>query len=155
VSVELRDVVEEDLPILFEFQADPAASAMAAFPPRDRAPFMAHRTEIAADETNIMRTILLDGVVVGDISSFDRLGEREVGYWIGRPYWGKGVATAALTAFLDVDPFRPLTARVANANAASMRVLEKCGFTVVADDDLPEPLGDGVRETVLRYGARP
>ncbi len=155
MTVELRDVVEEDLPILFAFQFDPEASAMATFPARDRDAFMEHRAKIAADDTNILRTILLDGVVAGDIGSFDRLGEREVGYWIGREHWGKGVATAALRAFLDVDTFRPLTARVANHNAASLRVMEKCGFTVVEDVDLPEPLGDGVSETVFRFGARP
>jgi RimJ/RimL family protein N-acetyltransferase len=152
VPIELRDVTQEDLPALFAFQADPEASAMAAFPSRDRETFMAHQAEIARDPANIQKTILLDGVVVGDIASFDRMGEREVGYWLGREHWGKGIATEALRAFLDVDPHRPLTARVANHNAASLRVLEKVGFTVVDEDDLPEPLGDGVEETVFRYG---
>jgi RimJ/RimL family protein N-acetyltransferase len=153
VSVELSHVTEEDLPALFAFQADPEASAMAAFPSREHDAFMAHQAEILRDPTAIQKAILLDGVVVGDVSSFDRLGEREVGYWLGRAFWGKGIATEALRAFLDVDPHRPLTARVANHNAASLRVLEKVGFTVVDDADLPEPLGDGVEETVFRYGA--
>jgi Acetyltransferase (GNAT) domain len=55
-------------------------------------------------------------------------GEREVTYWIGRSYWGKGIATGALKAFLAVDQSRPLHARVAYDNVASHRVLEKCGF---------------------------
>ena len=153
MSVELRDVTDEDLPALFAFQADPEASAMAAFPSRDRGAFMSHQAEIARDPAVIQKAILLDGVVVGDIGSFDRLGEREVGYWLGRDHWGKGIATEALRAFLDVDTHRPLTARVANHNAASLRVLEKVGFAVVRGDDLPDPLGDGVEETVFRYGA--
>jgi RimJ/RimL family protein N-acetyltransferase len=48
-----------------------------------------------------------------------------VTYWIGRSYWGKGIATDALTAFLAVDRSRPLQARVASDNVASRRVLEK------------------------------
>src|SRR5215218_9325330 len=52
-------------------------------------------------------------------------GEREVTYWIGRSYWGKGIATDALTAFLAVERSRPLHARVASDNVASRRVLEK------------------------------
>jgi len=154
MTIALRDLIDDDLPILFEFQSDAVAAAMAAFPSRDREAFMAHRARVAQEDANITKTILLDGVVVGDIFSFDRSGEREVGYWIGREYWGKGVATQALDAFLQVDKFRPLTARVANHNAASLRVLEKCGFTVVEDEaDLPEPLGDGVEEIVLRFEA--
>ena len=103
---------------------------MAAFPSRDRDAFMAHQEEISADDSTIMRTILLDGVVVGDISSFDRLGEREVGYWIGREHWGKGVASRALAIFLTEVDERPLHAHVAAHNAGSIRVLEKCGFVV-------------------------
>ncbi len=39
-------------------------------------------------------------------------GQREVGYWFGRQYWGKGVATRALAAFLDHVAVRPLYAHV-------------------------------------------
>jgi RimJ/RimL family protein N-acetyltransferase len=54
--------------------------------------------------------------------------ERAVGYWIGRDYWGKGVATRALSNFLRLVKTRPLYAHVAEHNVASLRVLEKCGF---------------------------
>jgi RimJ/RimL family protein N-acetyltransferase len=50
----------------------------------------------------------------------------EVGYWIGREYWGKGVATEALSQFLaHAEVRRPLHAAVAKHNVGSIRVLEK------------------------------
>ncbi|NQV07764.1 GNAT family N-acetyltransferase, partial [bacterium] len=55
-------------------------------------------------------------------------------YWIDRAHWGKGFATAALSAFLAEAPERPMMARAAADNAASVRVLEKCGFAVVGHD---------------------
>ena len=69
-----------------------------------------------------------DGVVVGNVVSWEHEGEREVGYRIGREHWGRGVATAALAAFVAEVTERPLFAHVANTNAGSIRVLEKCGF---------------------------
>src|SRR5512139_695928 len=95
-TVLLRDVIAGDLPIFFEQQLDPVANQMAAFPARDREAFMAHWTKILADETNILKTILFDGEVAGNIVSWehpDEGGKREVGYWLGREYWGKGIAT--------------------------------------------------------------
>jgi RimJ/RimL family protein N-acetyltransferase len=82
----------------------------------------------------INRAIVVDDEVVGTIGSWGDAGEREITYWIGRSYWGKGIATAALNAFLVVDTTRPLHARIAHDNVASQRVLEKCGFRVVGTD---------------------
>ena len=60
----------------------------------------------------------------------------EVGYWLGEPFWGKGIATHALRAmteyaFATFDLVR-LEAFVKEWNPASGRVLEKCGFTLEA-----------------------
>ena len=133
-DVLLRDVAADDLPIFFEHQRDPEANAMAAFPARDWQAFMAHWTRLLDDETLVKQTILCDGHVAGNIGSWVQSGEREVGYWIGREYWGKGVATRALTAFLRHVQARPLFAYAAKHNIASMRVLQKCGFTIVGED---------------------
>jgi len=127
-TVTIRPVREDDLPILFEHQRDPEANAMAAFPARDRDAFMAHWAKILSDETLLADAIELDGHVVGWLGSFDIEGRREVGYWIDRAVWGRGVATRALAAFLRDEQQRPLFAGVAPHNAGSMRVLEKCGF---------------------------
>ena len=129
-EVRLRGVTEGDLPVFFEHQRDPEANRMAAFPPRDRDAFMEHWTTILRDASVVLRTVLLDGEVAGNVVAFDFEGRREVGYWIGRAFWGKGVATSALRAFLAEVTERPIYAGVAEANVASIRVLEKCGFTI-------------------------
>jgi RimJ/RimL family protein N-acetyltransferase len=134
-EVRLRDVTADDLPIFFEHQLDPEATQMAAFPSRDRPAFMAHWTRILADETTATKTILVDGQVAGNVGSWEQGGEREVGYWLGRAYWGRGVATQALAAFLEHVPQRPLHAYVVKHNLASLRVLQKCGFTLTGEDD--------------------
>lgn len=127
-AILLRDVTETDLPILFAQQLDPEASRMAAFPTRDRDAFCAHWTKILADDTVRVKCIVYEGQVAGNIVSFDRDGQREVGYWLGRDFWGKGIASAALAAFLHEETARPLTACAAAHNLASIRVLEKNGF---------------------------
>jgi RimJ/RimL family protein N-acetyltransferase len=149
VRVELREVAEDDLPVFFEHQADPVANALARFPSRDRDAFFAHWASILADPRTLVRTVVVDGSPAGNVMSFDRAGHREVGYWIGREHWGRGVATRALAAFVEVEPVRPLTGRVAAENVASIRVLEKCGFVLVEEPD-PEPPVDDVEEVVLR-----
>jgi len=143
MRVELREAVEDDLPILFRNQADPEAGAMAAFLSRDWDAFVAHRAKIGADPDTLVRTILVDGEVAGNIGSWPAEADRNVGYWIGRAFWGRGVATAALRAFLDLETTRPLTAYVAAHNIGSRRVLEKCGFDVVREQNV-----EGVDELV-------
>jgi len=150
-DVVLRDVTEDDLPTFFEQQLDPDATRMAAFTARDRDAFMAHWTKILADETVTKKTILYDGHVAGNVVSFEQFGKRQIGYWLGRDYWGKGVATKALSAFLGHVKARPLYAHVARPNIASIRVLEKCGFTVSGYEKAPAtPRGPEVEEAVLK-----
>jgi RimJ/RimL family protein N-acetyltransferase len=103
------------------------------FSPRDREAHNAHWHRILADDSVTAATIVFDGLVAGDIVSWDNEGEREVGYWIGRSFWGQGIATAALSQFLEHLDRRPLRAHVAKHNVGSLRVLEKCGFTIVAE----------------------
>ena len=153
-DVILRDVTEDDLPIFFEQQMDPAANQMAAFPARDRNAFTAHWTKILDDENVIIKTIVFDGHVAGNVGSWEKSGERLVGFWIGRKYWGKGVATKALSGFLGHVKTRPLHAYVAKQNIASLRVLEKCGFTISGEDKGPSSAGgDNVEEFFLTLRA--
>jgi RimJ/RimL family protein N-acetyltransferase len=153
-NVELRDVREGDLAIFYEHQADPDANRMAAFAARDLDAFMAHWTKILGDETLEKKTILFDGHVAGNVVSWEQSGEREVGYWIGREYWGRGVATKALSQFLGHVKVRPLYAHVAKHNIASLRVLEKCGFTISSEDSVSANAGgDDVEEFLLKLEA--
>lgn len=143
MKVSLREVTAGDLPFFYENQRDPAATAMAGVPARDRAAFTAHWERILADPGVHARAVEADGRLAGNVVSFERDGRREVGYWIGREFWGAGVASAALAAFLDLETARPLYAGVVRWNSGSLRVLEKCGFAVVGVD------GD---EVTLRLG---
>ena len=150
-EVQLRDVIEDDLPILFEHQMDPEANRMAAFTPRNEKEFFAHWTKILTDDTVVKKTILFDGDVAGSVVSFERDGDREVGYWIGREYWGRGIATRALSEFLDLVEMRPLYAHVAKHNVASIRVLEKCGFAVSRHfKAIATDRGEEVEEVILK-----
>jgi RimJ/RimL family protein N-acetyltransferase len=133
-EIRLRDVIVEDLPIFFQHQIDAEAVHMAAHPPRDPDAFQAHWLELLAKETVIKKTILFEDRAVGYILSFVYFGAREVGYWIGKEYWGQGIATRALLEFLDQVPLRPLRASAAKHNQGSLRVLEKCGFRLVGED---------------------
>lgn len=149
-NIQLRDVVENDLPVFFEHQIDPEASQMASFPSRSRDGFMSHWTKLMTDPSIVMKTILFNGQVAGNIVCFEQLGEREVGYWIGKEYWGKGIATHALEEFLTQIETRPLYAHVAKHNIASRRVLEKCGFHVSGEDKFfSQILGDDIEEYIL------
>lgn len=134
----LRDVLSDDLPIFFEQQLDQDAIFMAAFTakdPTDREAFMAHWRKILGIDTCIIKTILVNGQVSGSVSSYEEEGKPEVTYWLGREYWGKGIATAALIELLaSHSQKRPMYARVAKDNLGSRRVLEKCGFKIIGED---------------------
>jgi RimJ/RimL family protein N-acetyltransferase len=161
-DIRLRDVVEGDLPIFFENQRDPEAVAMAQAPSRDHDAFMEHwRTRVLGNPRSKVKTIVVDGQVAGNVLSWDAHGEvhfikdgdegrsrgdpeRVVGYFIGRTYWGRGIATAALARFVaDYETKRPVFAYVVVHNVGSIRVLEKCGFRRVGD---PITASDGVVE---------
>jgi RimJ/RimL family protein N-acetyltransferase len=148
--VRLRAVEPDDLPVFYEHQLDEEAAAMAAFVPRDRDAFTAHWQRILRDERCAARTILADDEAVGNVVAWwTDDGDRLVGYWIGKPFWGRGIATEALAAFLAEEPTRPLQARVSDRNRGSIRVLEKCGFRPVAREDG----GDGVVDLVYELKA--
>ena len=120
--------MEDDFEILFEHQLDPEASEMAAFPSRDRDAHFEHWRKISADDACITKAILVGETVAGNIGTWSQDGHQEVGYWIGKQHWGKGIASAALALLLDEVAERPIYAWVVSTNAASIRVLEKAGF---------------------------
>lgn len=156
-EVLLREVADDDLPIFFSQQLDPEANHMAAFvgrDPTDKDAFAAHWARIRADETVTMRTILYRGEVAGYVARYKHLGEPEVCYWIGKEFWGKGIATEALADFLAVLPERPLFAHAARDNVASIRVLEKCGFKISGyDKGFANARGAEIEEVALKLEA--
>ncbi|MEU5436346.1 GNAT family N-acetyltransferase [Streptomyces sp. NPDC020719] len=135
-TVVLREVRDSDLPLFFGQMSDPESVLMAAFGPEDptdRARFDAHWARIRTSDT-LIRTVLADGEVAGHAAVYGPPDEREVTYWVDRAHWGRGIASAALSALVALAPQRPLHARAAADNAASIRVLEKCGFVIVGRD---------------------
>lgn len=151
-NVTLRDVIDNDLGVFFEQQADPEANRMAAFPARDKAAFREHWAKALRDRTAVIKTVLFAGKVAGNIVSWEQSGERKISYWIGKKYWGKGIASAALSQFLNHDPARPLKAHVAKLNVASIRVLQKCGFMMTGEAKFHDPDGNYGVEVILTLG---
>jgi RimJ/RimL family protein N-acetyltransferase len=144
----LRDTTEDDLPVFFENQRDPEAFGMAAFVPRDQAAFYEHwRTNVLGCAEVQKQTAVVDGAVAGHVVSWTRDGRRLVGYWVGRSYWGRGIASEALREFVaHHEKTRPLYAYVAASNAASIRVLAKCGFRPTGDRTTD---ADGVEDLLV------
>lgn len=150
-EVRLRDVMADDLPVFFEQQLDPDAVRMAAFPSRDRAAFDAHWADnVLGDETVVKKTIVFDGEVAGYVVCFEQSGRPLVGYWVGKRYWGRGIATRALSEFLRGVGTRPLYASVAKHNAGSIRVLEKSGFRICGGVRAPAGGVDDAEELTFR-----
>jgi RimJ/RimL family protein N-acetyltransferase len=155
-DLRLRDVEVDDLPIFFEHQRDPDANHMAAFTSKDptnRDAFLAHWARIIGDETILIQTILCNEQVAGHILSYpsEDVGKSEVSYWLDQAYWGRGIATEALSAFLSRLKARPVYARVAADNAASLRVLEKGGFVRIGTNrDFANARGQEIEEVLLK-----
>lgn len=143
---------------------------------RDRFPWPYSRTDARAwvrsarvDEDEVHLAIEVDGEVVGGVGlhrqAAEERGTLEIGYWLGEPFWGRGIASEvvrAMTAwaFENLDGVLRLHARVYEGNPASARVLEKAGYRLegrhrkavqkdgrildllaygIVDDDVAEP----------------
>ena len=135
----LRPWHESDAPALARHADNPriAACMRDGFPspytPDDAYRFIA----LAGSGPNIVRAIEVNGEAAGGIGIhlLDDVyrGTAEIGYWIAEPYQGRGIATISVRAMIPVA-FRQngivrLQAGVFANNPASMRVLEKCGFS--------------------------
>jgi RimJ/RimL family protein N-acetyltransferase len=128
--VRLRNVERDDLPRMYRMQLDPESNRLAVTIPRSAEVFDSHWADALLDPSITPKAILLGGVLAGYISCFLLDGQANVGYWISREHWGKGIATRALRLLLLEVATRPLFAHVATSNVASLRVLQKCGFVV-------------------------
>jgi ribosomal-protein-alanine N-acetyltransferase len=102
-----------------------------------------------AGEEGVVFVIERSGAVIG-CTGYRAFGEdhAELGYWIGKPYWGMGYASEAVRALIlhafETDGFAYLTVGHFSDNPASARIIAKFGFA---------PEGDEMRECAAR-GAR-
>ncbi|MER5543277.1 GNAT family protein [Streptomyces sp. NPDC002589] len=129
-EVSLRGVTDEDLFVLLAYEHDPEAVRRSRFTPRPRDAFLKHwRERVLGDPDCLVRAVTVGGEVAGSVVSWTAEGQRRfVGYWLGRPYWGRGIGTRALGRFLELERVRPLYADPFHANTASVRLLQRHGF---------------------------
>jgi len=120
-----RDVAEKTALIPHPYPAGAAQAWIAT-----------HEAERAAGREYSYAITETGGPLLGAISLRPRPGEREnVGYWIGRRYWGRGYATAAAQALIalgfELLDLEAVTASHLARNPASGRVMEKCGMRLL------------------------
>lgn len=153
-EVVLRPIDDADLDTLFDQRRDPESVQIAAFTakdPNDREAFNAHMARVRTAPDITLRAITRDSQLVGSIASFVIDGETEVTFWIDRSVWGQGLASQALTLFLQSLKIRPVYARAASDNVGSLRVLRKAGFQTIGTEVSYAPgRGTEIEETILR-----
>lgn len=136
-TITLTKTEKDDLNTFFQFQLDEEANHLAAFTskdPTDKAAYLEKYTKHLLDPAINMRTIKVNNVIAGSLAKFVIEEDAEITYWIDRNFWGQGIATTALKAFLKIEQTRPIYARVAFDNYGSQKVLEKCGFIKIGKD---------------------
>ena len=135
--IELREYVESDIDVLVELANNKNVSnyLTSAFP----FPYTLDDARWwigTGSKEGIHRAILFNGQLVGSVGATPGVGDREkqasVGYWLGEPYWGKGIALAALqllvSEIFETTDIVRVYAWVFQPNTRSARVLEKAGF---------------------------
>lgn len=135
--ITLRRYDENDIPLLVEYLNNPRVTAHLTS--RIPQPYTINDAQWWVREGSTQgytRAIEWENRLVGTIGAnrgqFEFSRSAEIGYWLAEPFWGNGIATAALSAvtteiFRDTDIVR-LFANVVEGNTASCRVLEKCGY---------------------------
>lgn len=153
----LRPWQESDAESLYKYASDPDIGPIAGWPPHTSVENSLDiiRTVFAAPETYAV-VLKATGEPVGccgimfsnSLNSADmKQGEAEIGYWIGKPYWGQGLIPEASKALLS-RCFNELELDAVwcvyyDGNVKSKRVCEKCGFKYHhANKDIVSPLGD-------------
>ena len=153
----LRPWEEGDAESLYKYAKDPAVGPIAGWPPHTSVENSRGiiRTILSAPETYAVvlkqtgEPVGSIGLMFGDtVHSADIAeGEAEIGYWIGVPFWGRGLIPEAVRRLLR-HGFEDLGLRAVwcgyyDGNAQSRRVQEKCGFRYSHTEyGKPSPLGD-------------
>ena len=152
-SLQLREVLPGDIALFYEHHLELRPlplDADDADREASRARFMERWDQLLSEEGAFVQTITWDGVPVGYVARFTQKDRPAISYWLGRDYWGKGIATQAVRNFLGRVDERPLFARVAYDNLASIQVLRKTGFEIVGHDRCYSDLhGEEIDEIVL------
>ena len=137
IEIILRPSEISDLESFFSFQLDHEANYLAAFTskdPTDKTAYFQKYTKLFNDPAINNQTIIVNSIIAGSIAKFEMDGDAEITYWIDKKFWGRGIATKALSHFLIIENTRPIFARVAFDNFGSQKVLENSGFVKIGSD---------------------
>lgn len=153
----LRPWQETDAEALFRYASDPDIGTIAGWPPHTSVENSREiiRTVFAAPETyavvlkDTLEPVGCCGIMFSNsLHSADvQQNEAEIGYWIGKPYWGQGMIPEAVKALLS-RCFNDLHLDAVwcgyyEGNTKSKRVCEKCGFKFHhTNKEIVSPLGD-------------
>ncbi|MCH9808943.1 MAG: GNAT family N-acetyltransferase [Alphaproteobacteria bacterium] len=135
----LRPLCPADAPAVAALGGDWDVASMTARMPYPYTPEAAHNWITSLDEGETVYAIKLDDTLIG-VTGFtansDQTGA-EIGYWLGKPYWGQGLATEATRALINHcfthEGFEAVTCCHFGDNPASARVIEKIGFTRIGN----------------------
>lgn len=153
----LRPWTEADAEVMYKYASDPDIGPIAGWPPHTSVENSREiiRTVFAVPETyavvlkatgepvGSIGIMLADGLHSADMES----GEAEIGYWIGKPYWGQRLIPEAVKAMLE-RCFKELNLDAVwcgyyDGNTKSKSVCEKSGFKYHhTNKDVVSPLGD-------------
>lgn len=150
---------------MYKYASDPEVGPRAGWPPHKSLEESLEIIRTVFDNDTTWAIVLKDtGEAIGAIGygpSCDcnlpaREGEPTVGYWVARPYWGRGICTEALGLMIrnilsDTDIASLISGHFID-NPASGRVMEKCGFVPTGEECFDESLygGEGRPIRVLR-----
>lgn len=139
--IELRQFEQKDEALLVSYLNDEAQTHfLSARLPQPYTNEAAHWWVNTGSKIGVAYAIICNEIFVGSISAmpgeFEKQKTAEIGYWVAKPYWGKGIASEALqkfthSLFVNTDFIR-LNASVFEGNLASAKVLQKCGYKLEA-----------------------
>lgn len=157
----LRPWRDDDAATLFKYASDPDVGPRAGWPPHKS---VEESLEIIRtlfnNDANWAIVLKVKGEVVGAIGYGPscecnlpaREGEPLCGYWVGKPYWNRGICTEALGLMLDhIRRTTAITSLISGHfvdNPASGRVMEKCGFKPTGETCIDESQYQGANRPI-------
>ena len=132
----LRPWQESDAESLYKYARDPEIGPIAGWPPHTS----------VEDSLNVIRTVFSAPETYAVVLKM-QAGEAEIGYWIGRPFWGQGLIPEAVRRLqqrcFEELGFTAVWCGYYDGNTKSRRVMDKCGFCFHhTEEGNPSPLGD-------------
>lgn len=141
-SVELHEVSQPDVDIMFSMMSDPESRRSAPYVSVDttnKEVFAKQIAEMIADPTIMLYSAYAAGHFVGVFMTYQHNDHRELFYWLRRIAWGRGLATAACIKLLQLDRTRPMHARVLSSNPRALAVLDRIGFEEISREPANHP----------------